>query len=322
MRGLTRHGSAGRGFDAAEVDLGNEPPLSIGEKTEEAPIRRSISVRWLTGTILTGFTSIFLMGGALMAALNNPNQFAVLPDVADSAVGETGDPGLQFGQKGDRMRPIEEVSSRQILQVSTVTRQGERDFIKLRPFAKVTATLGVPKPEIAGKIPAYDALTIFADNSPPDPPAGTRRATPADDQFYGANVDGEVSVKVTDFPLDTADVDGGAGFDTATVEQVVRAAANFAPRPARMATRSPPSPMSTRPASTRTASTIPSPRSASASCRRTSPTSPRATPATSPSMASRRRSSPSPRARASGSSFRRTTSTTTTPTKSSPPSPT
>ena len=48
-------------------------------RDRRSPIRRAVSVRWLTGTILTGFTSIFLMGGALMAALNNPNQFAASP---------------------------------------------------------------------------------------------------------------------------------------------------------------------------------------------------------------------------------------------------
>ena len=77
-----------------------------------------------------------------MAALNNPNQFAELPDSDRSPVAEDRRRQHLFGGKGDRIRPLEEeVVHRQILQVSTVTRQGERDFIKLRPFAKITATL-------------------------------------------------------------------------------------------------------------------------------------------------------------------------------------
>jgi murein DD-endopeptidase MepM/ murein hydrolase activator NlpD len=214
------------GADSLTIDLGVEPPLTIGEETDEAPVRRAIHWRWLTGTILTGLTSIFLMGGALFAALDNSNQFASLPN-AETPGGDNA-ANAEFGRKGDRMRPIdEEVASRQILQVSTVTRQGERDFIKLKPFAKITASL-VAHADVADQVPTYDALRIFADNSPPTPPAGAAPGANPDDQIYGANVDGEVSVKVTDFPAGDA-VDGGIGFDTNEVEKAVRAAANFAP---------------------------------------------------------------------------------------------
>jgi len=210
------------------IDLGPEPPILVGGE-EEQPVRRTVSVRWLCGTILTGLASTFLMGGALMAALNNPNQLAARPDSLQTA---SADPsaGLAFGRKGDRMRPTEEtVASRQILQVSTVSKQGERDFIKLRPFARVVATLTPPTPERADQIPEYDALRIFADTSAPEPPVeGTAGAeAPADDQFYGAEVDGEVSVKVSDFPLGPIEKDPRIVMAAEDVEAIVRASANF-----------------------------------------------------------------------------------------------
>ena len=99
--------------------------------------------------------------------------------------------------------------------MSTVTKQGERDFIKLRPFAKITETLTAHK-ETADRVPAYDAIRIFADNSPPEAPG----ASPAggnvgtDDQFYGANVDGEVSVQVSEFPQEGPDVAWNIGLAT------------------------------------------------------------------------------------------------------------
>jgi murein DD-endopeptidase MepM/ murein hydrolase activator NlpD len=239
VRGPRRLSFAGSGFDAGSIDLGHEPPLVIGEEQDDAPIRRGVHWRWMTGTILTGFTSIFLMGGALMAALNDPNLFASLPDSAPGLVADNADSGMRFGQKGDRMRPLDDVSSRQILQVSTVTRQGERDFIKLRPFAKITASLVAHK-DLAGQVPKYDALSIFAANSSNDddaPPSatGSTPVTGTDDQIYGANVDGEVSVKVTDFPVLAADIDSSVSLDTSAVEQLVRVAANFAPDGARTA---------------------------------------------------------------------------------------
>ena len=81
---------------------------------------------------------------------------------------------------------------------------------------------------MAASIPAYDALRIFADNSTPEyqrPPQ--RPELGGADQIYGANVDGEVSVKVSDFPLDDADVDVSSCGFRCRREQIVRVAANF-----------------------------------------------------------------------------------------------
>ncbi len=228
MRGPARHISLTRFISAGTVDLGNEPPLYLTQEPETTPVPRAISFRWLGGTILTGLTSIFLMGGALMAALDNPNQFASLPDALGLEVGEAGDD--EFGQKSDRMRPIEEeVATRQILQVSTVTRQGERDFIKLRPFAKITATLGSAKEELSAEIPPYDVLRIFADTSASEsdaPSPGGSAPTSTDDQISDTTVDGEVAVKVSALPLDAPGL-ATVALDAATVEQVVRAAMKF-----------------------------------------------------------------------------------------------
>ncbi len=225
MRGPTRLGVIMYGAAAGTIDLGDDPPLVVGHQddTPRTPVQRAISWRWLTGTVLTGLTSVALMGAALMAALNNPNQFASLPDAfAQLAAGSS---DIVFGQKGDRIRPHhEEISSRQIIQVSTVTRQGERDFIKLRPFAKINATLTFKDDKFAKEVPAYDPMHIFADTTAPEPAqlSPDAKVTGASDQLYGANVDGEVSVKVTPFPIDSPDLDPAAALATAQVEQLMR----------------------------------------------------------------------------------------------------
>jgi murein DD-endopeptidase MepM/ murein hydrolase activator NlpD len=228
VRGPTRLGVITYGAAAGTIDLGDDPPLVVGSKNDrsEASVHRSISWRWLTGTVLTGLTSTALMGAALMAALNNPNQFASLPDAfAQFAAGSA---DIVFGQKGDRIRPHhEEVASRQIIQVSTVTRQGQRDFIKLRPFAMINATLTFKDDALAKEVPAYDPIRIFADSSGPDRPQ-PQQGTVASDKLYGANVDGEVSVKVSPFPIDAPDLDPSAAFQTAQVEQILRAATRAA----------------------------------------------------------------------------------------------
>jgi len=217
------------GSAAGTIDLGNDPPLTTGEEEAEAaaPVRRAVSWRWMGGTVLTGVTSICLMGGALFAALSNPDQFASLPDSLVARVADDDD--IVFGRKSDRIRQTEEhVSSRQVLQVSTITRQGERDFIKLKPFARISASLTVRGEEFAAEVPAYDALRIFADTSEPEvPSAAPDVAVAGNDQLYGTALDGEVAVKVSAFPVADADLEPAVFLDTAEVEQIVRASAHL-----------------------------------------------------------------------------------------------
>ena len=65
------------GGTTRDIEIGNEPPL-IGAGRRRAPDRREVSLRWLSGTTLTGFTSTLLMGAALFAALDGRDY--VVPD--------------------------------------------------------------------------------------------------------------------------------------------------------------------------------------------------------------------------------------------------
>ena len=217
------------GMSAGTIDLGNDPPLTIGDdkpdQTTPHP-HRAVSWRWMGGTVLTGVTSILLMGAALFAALSNPDQFVSLPD---AVAGTVQSDGLIFGRKADRMRPQEtHVADRQILQVSTVTRQGERDFIKLKPFARVTASLTARGDAYAALVPEYDPLGIFADNSAPEAPTAAPDVTMATgEELYGSAVDGEVAVKVVAFPLADGEIDPSAMMNSDEVEQIVRGSADL-----------------------------------------------------------------------------------------------
>lgn len=55
--------------------LGDQPPILADGR--RAPDRREISMRWLSGTFLTGITSSLLMGVALFAALDGRQQLAI-----------------------------------------------------------------------------------------------------------------------------------------------------------------------------------------------------------------------------------------------------
>jgi murein DD-endopeptidase MepM/ murein hydrolase activator NlpD len=205
--------------------------LGDEDEVDDTPIPRAVSWRWMTGTVLTGVTSILLMGAALLVAIANPNQFASLPDSFLALIPDND--GLVYGRKGDRVHPVEEkIANRQVIQVSTVTRQGERDFIKLKPFARIHATLTLASNTFASKVPAYDPLKIFADTSAPDAPSPVQIATAAQEDAAKADsaaaaTAGEVSLRVTDFPIANPDLEPSVMLDTPEVEQIVRASAHI-----------------------------------------------------------------------------------------------
>ena len=228
MRGPVRFGLVTYGAGSGVIDLGNDPPLMLGEddEVEESPVQRAVSWRWMTGAVLTGVTSVLLMGAALAVALNNPDQFAALPDSFTGNV--LGSDGIAFGGKGDRVRPVEQsVATRQVLQVSTTTHQGGRDFIKLKPFARISAPLAAHK-EFAAEVPKYDPMRIFVDNAETDPevPDASSSVAAADDPDAEL-LDSEVALKVMPFPIGAPDLDPNVRLEVGEIEQIVRAYAHI-----------------------------------------------------------------------------------------------
>jgi murein DD-endopeptidase MepM/ murein hydrolase activator NlpD len=266
VKASTRIGAPAKGPDGSSIDLGREPPLIVGDSREGVPQPRSISIRWLTGTVLTGFTSTILMGGALIAALDGRHQLAVPPEASRTLrISDSGaDAAQSHGAKGDRIRMAPEpVSDRQVIQVSTVTKQGDRDLIKLKPFARIQTSLATSITSLSDNVPPYDPAKIVAaaagergGNKAPAP-AVSEKLTVVEDEgtsgdgeelvidggdaellvseetelavgpdqanVYGVNVEGEVLVKVSDFPLDLAPGDEEPSVSPIEAEQFIRA---------------------------------------------------------------------------------------------------
>lgn len=171
--------------------LGNEPPLLADGR--RAPDRREISLRWLSGTFLTGITSSVLMGVALFAALDGRQQLAIPAEAYARADMHT--EAESIAQRGVRLLPANVVakpSDKTILDVSTVMHQGDKEIVRRVPFAHVKIALAANYTS-QDSYPAFDPLNIFATSS--DIPAAGRTGT-----IYGSEVESEVSLKTVAFP--------------------------------------------------------------------------------------------------------------------------
>jgi murein DD-endopeptidase MepM/ murein hydrolase activator NlpD len=207
-----------RGPNPPAVDLGDEDPLYTRTLSKGPPDRRRVSLRWLCGSLLTGLFSAALVGGALQAAIGIDESFIVRPAFARSAVG-VDQPATAV--KGDRFRPAPEPEvSRRVIQISTVSRVDDRDIVRVRPFAHVLTNLAADvAPEVAAKVPSFNPLDIFSDTGE------TPVELAASDAIYGAEVDGEISIKTSDFPVQGGSYGAVDEVALADVEMMVRGSA-------------------------------------------------------------------------------------------------
>ena len=94
--------------------------------------RSRVSVRWLSGTILTGLCGAALMGGAVFAALDGEAHFAANAERVEFGV-RAGLGNRATARKSDRLPPITDTNAaRQVIRVTTMTKVGERE-VKLSP---------------------------------------------------------------------------------------------------------------------------------------------------------------------------------------------
>jgi murein DD-endopeptidase MepM/ murein hydrolase activator NlpD len=204
-------------MDQTIAELGNEPPL-IADGRSGPPDRREVSARWLSGTFLTGVTSSVLMGVALFAALDGREQLATPPEIAELVgLAATGDSGESA--KTTRLSPprqIAKAKDRRRMEVSMVTKVGDRDVIKTMPFVQIKMALAAGH-KTTRSYPAFDPLAVFAEDG-----ATQTAASSTTGQIYGVKVESEMSLKTIDFPIATAAFDEKSGLSADEVEQVVR----------------------------------------------------------------------------------------------------
>lgn len=151
-------------------DLGHEPALSITGADHAPRDKLQISLRWLSGTVITALAGTTLMGGALLAAVEGTTRFAIDPSLADLRDVISQGLGPPSSRKGDRLPPrIDVAHTRRLVQIATATRQGDREIVKTKPFARITAPLVLQRAAITASIPPFNPTQIFAEAGKPIP---------------------------------------------------------------------------------------------------------------------------------------------------------
>jgi murein DD-endopeptidase MepM/ murein hydrolase activator NlpD len=138
------------------TDLGREPPLSVDGGLSVDFDRSRVSVRWLSGTILTGLCGAALMGGAVFAALDGEAHFATNPERVESMLrGGIGNRGT--ARKSDRLPPVADSNgARQVIRITTMTKVGEREVPRVKPLTRVSSNLALSTSDLSANIPRFN----------------------------------------------------------------------------------------------------------------------------------------------------------------------
>jgi murein DD-endopeptidase MepM/ murein hydrolase activator NlpD len=157
---------AGYGRESGIIDLGHEPPLSVDGSEAAVIDRRRVSVQWFSGTILTGLCGAALIGGAVFASLDGEMTFAKVPERVEGALRgafSANDKNASL-HKSDRLPPPgETTAARNVVRVSTVTRVGNRDVMRVRPFIRISGNLAMATSDLSAKIPPFNAQRMLTD---------------------------------------------------------------------------------------------------------------------------------------------------------------
>ena len=200
-------------IDDTIAALGNEPPL-VGEGRSGPPDRREVSARWLSGTFLTGITSSVLMGVALFAALDGREMLATPPELLNVSTLDSSDGG--DASKTARLvasRTLNRATDRRRMELSTMTKAGDREVVRTLPFIQVKMALAAGH-TTNRNYPPFDPLEVFSEDG--------AAQTANTGVIYGAKVDSEVSLRTIDFPIETATFDERSALSAEEVETVVR----------------------------------------------------------------------------------------------------
>jgi murein DD-endopeptidase MepM/ murein hydrolase activator NlpD len=156
----------GYGRETGIIDLGHEPPLSVDGSEAAVIDRRRVSVQWFSGTILTGLCGAALIGGAVFASLDGEMTFAKVPERVEGALrGAFGANDKTASlRKSDRLPPPgESTAARNVVRVSTVTRVGNRDVMRVRPFIRISGNLSMTTSDLSARIPPFNAQRMLSD---------------------------------------------------------------------------------------------------------------------------------------------------------------
>lgn len=165
--------------------------LTVQSTDGEIPQGRELSFSWLAGTVMTGLTSVLLMGAALYVSFLGQGTFSTEYEALQIESTQP-DSATSLRVKINRVKPVARTrSEREIIEASIRENIDGRAMIRKQPFVRVRATLATSATALSGNIPVYDPVALLSRSQSLSVDAQALVST----DIYGAEVEGEVAVQ-------------------------------------------------------------------------------------------------------------------------------
>ena len=174
------------------------PALTVQSTDGEIPQGRELSFAWLSGTVMTGLTSVLLMGAALYVSFQGQDTFSTAYKALQLAAPKLEQPfATDITAKSSRIRPVAATrSDLETIEASIRKVVDGREILRNQPFTRLRATLATTATSLSADAPAYDPVAILNATQPLQASTLDLNA-----DVYGTDVDGEVAVRQADMPL-------------------------------------------------------------------------------------------------------------------------
>jgi murein DD-endopeptidase MepM/ murein hydrolase activator NlpD len=140
----------------------------------DAKARQLISrLKWFISTCIVGAAGLCIIGVAIYASGNLEDGSGLVGSLK-SAIIKTSQPRSAgnlieekvalTGQKTDKIKTSTKgLTTKYIIQDNIVERRNSRDFITVKPYVRITATLSTVKPDNVDSIPAFNPFDLYVD---------------------------------------------------------------------------------------------------------------------------------------------------------------
>ncbi|MCS6760594.1 MAG: M23 family metallopeptidase [Candidatus Devosia symbiotica] len=181
------------------TDFEDCPALTVQSTYGEIPHGRELSFAWLAGTVMTSLTSVMLMSAALYVSFQGQDTFSTAYEALQLSRPKVQGPvATDMSAKSSRIRPVAATrSDLEIIEALIRENVDGRDMIRNQPFMRIRATLATSATSLSDGIPDYDPVAILNATQPVTSAADTIEINT---DIYGAEVEGEVAVRLADMP--------------------------------------------------------------------------------------------------------------------------
>jgi murein DD-endopeptidase MepM/ murein hydrolase activator NlpD len=174
------------------------PALTLASTAGDIPYGRGLSIAWLTGTVMTGLTSVLLMGAALYVSFQGQATFSTAYEALQILTSGRPAATANVTVKTARARPVQQTRSEvETVEASIKENVGGTDMIRKQSFERIRATLATVATSLSNDVPAYDPVAVL---NAADPITPDTAAPAVSTDVYGAEVEGEVAVHMGPLP--------------------------------------------------------------------------------------------------------------------------